>query len=819
MAGEKVSTERGQAGRNLLLAGGALGVLGYSAWRAGRTRFNSKIEGTLRLEGLRAVVEVIRDKWGVPHLYAESLEDLFFAQGFVQAQDRFWQMELQRRTAAGRLAEIFGEPALVADRFLRRFELYREGERGYQWLMKHEDTMPLDRFAAGVNAFIALKKLPLEFSLLRYKPESWTPVDSVAWSNVVTFGQSNNFVTELARAEVLRAVGPEMAAKLELWPQPGHPLTIPPDANYGGANFASILEEYSKLTDLVGLTKAGGGSNSWVVDGTKSVTGLPLFANDPHLAMQLPGVFYAMHLYAPDFEVIGATIPGLPGVVLGHNREIAWGVTNTMADIQDAYIEQIDPLNPRRYQYKGEWLEFETRFEEIKVKGGPTVRQEQFRSVHGPIVSEFAAGGTVAADGGSVQGAPVSLCWTLYQANYSLQGLLDLNRAQNWEEYRAALKNRPYPSLNFTYADVKGNIGYQYAGLIPIRAKGLGLLPNPGHTGEYDWQGFIPFEELPHLYNPATHYLFTANNKVVDDAYPQYLGGDYLHGARAERIRQLLTAKEKLTVADFNAMFIDVLSLTGLRLVPHLTRLNATDSLERRVLAMLATWDGQLGAESVGACLYEVILGKLLRLILEPQLGSVATNHYLGVSEGGISALTALSSKAGPHLIGFLERDDPSVLPTGLSWEAALQKALSSAVSWLRSKFGDELKGWEWGKLHQMEFNHVLGAKQPLDRIFNRGPHPIGGDADTIFQTAYAFKEGQFTANGGTPGWRMIADLSNWENSLMTVTGGQSGSPFSPHYADLIEPWLEGELHPMLFSRETLARYTAGTLKLEPSQD
>lgn len=811
---------KGKMGRNLWLAGGAgaLGLLGYGAWQAGRTRFSPKITGTLNLEGLHAGVEVIRDQWAVPHLYAESLDDLFFAQGFVQAQDRFWQMELQRRMAAGRLAEIFGEPALVADRFLRRFELYREAEKSYQWTLQHGDTMPLERFAAGVNAFIALKKLPIEFSLLRYKPEAWTAIDSIAWSNVMTFGQSNNFPTELARAEVLRVAGPELAAKLDLSAQPGEPLTIPPEASYSGVDFTKIFEEYGKLTELLGLAKAGSGSNSWAVDGAKSVTGKPLLSNDPHLAMQIPGVFYAMHLHAPDFEVVGATVPGLPGVLLGHNRHIAWGVTNTMADIQDLFIEKIDPLNPRRYEYKGEWLDFEARFEEIKVKGkAAPVRQEQFRSVHGPVISEFALGGTVATNGNKAQGAPVSLCWSLYHKPISIEVILDLNRARNWQEYQAALKNWHYPSLNFTYADVEGNIGYQYTGLIPIRAKGWGLLPNPGYTGEYDWQGFIPFEELPQTYNPPAHYVVTANNTVIDQDYFYDLPGDYLNGSRAARIRQLLTAKEQLAVADFQKMHTDVLSLDGPRLATYLTRLNLSDNLERRAQATLATWDGYLTAESVGGCIYQVTLGKLLRLVIEPQLGSVATNHYLGVSEGGLAALTAISSKAGPRLLGFLEKNDTSVLPPGQSWDEVLQKAFSSAVSWLRQKLGEDLKGWEWGKLHQMPFNHVLGAKQPLDKIFNRGPYPIGGDADTVFQTAYAFKDGEFTANGGTPGWRMIADLGNWENSLMTITGGQSGSPFSPHYADMIEPWLSGELFPMLFSRETLAQHTAGTLKLQPA--
>ena len=800
----------------VLLAGGALGAVGYGAWRAGRTRFSPKVAGTLKIEGLQQPVEVIRDEWGVPHLYATTLEDLFLAQGFVQAQDRFWQMEFQRRLAAGRLAEVLGEAALPADRLLRRLELNREAQKSYLYILEHENPMPLERFTAGVNAFIALKKLPLEISLLRYQPLPWTPTDSLGWANVMTLGQSNNFFTELARAEIVRAAGPELAARLEPWPSVEHPLIVPPEARYAGVDFEPILAEYIRLAEWLGLLRVGTGSNNWVVDGTKTDSGLPLLANDPHISAQLPGTFYAMHLSGPDFEVMGACVPGLPGVILGHNSQIAWGVTNTMGDIQDAFIEQLDPANPRRYRYRDEWHEFETHFEEIRVKGQAVpVRQEQFRSLHGPIISEFSASGSVALDGGTVQGAPVALAWTLYDHPYSLDGLMALNRAANWSEFRTALKAWPYPSFNFVYADTAGHIGYQYAGLIPRRRAGLGLLPSPGHTGEYDWAGFVPFEELPSVFDPPAHFLATANNKVTDDDYPHHLGSDYANGVRAERIRQLLTEREKFGVADFQAIMGDLLCPTGLRLARYLTRLEGlTDGHEQRAQASIATWDGRLGADSVPGCIYEVTMGKLLRRVLEPQLGQAALNHYLGVADG-FAPLTALYSLAGPHLLNFLERADTSILPPALpTWDEALRTAFKEAVAWLRQTLGEDLRGWEWGKLHTMAFNHVLGQKPPLDRVFNRGPLGVGGDSDTVFQTAYAFKEDHYEANGGTPAWRMIADLSNWDNSVMSVQGGQSGSPFSPHYADAIEPWLIAQNHPMLFSRTALAQHTAGILKL-----
>ncbi|HEX2909642.1 MAG TPA: penicillin acylase family protein [Chloroflexia bacterium] len=819
MAEAKISNKRNRPvlpGRQLLLAGGALGAIGYGVWQAGRVRFNPKINGKLQFEGLLEQVEVIRDRMGVPHIFAGNQSDLFFAQGFVQAQDRFWQLELQRRLAAGRLAEIFGPAALEADRFLRRVELYRQAEKSYNWILQHEDASPLQRFAEGVNAFLALNKLPLEVTLLRYKPEPWTPVDSLGWSNVMTFGQSSNFWTELARAEVVRAAGPELAAKLEPWPQPGHPLTVPPEANYEGVDFETILAEYSRLVDLLGLLRQGGGSNNWVVDGSKSVTGKPLLSNDPHPALQMPGVFYAMHLDAPGYSATGATVPGLPGVIIGHNGRIAWGFTNTMADFQDAFIEKTDPLDPRRYLYKGEWLEFESHIEEIRVKGASTVRQEQFRSVHGPIISEFSTGGSVAADGGSVQGAPVAMRWSVYDQPFSLEGLLAVGRATNWQEFRAALKRCPFPSLNFVYADTEGNIGYQFTGLIPIRAQGLGLLPVPGHSGEYDWTGYIPFEELPGSYNPASHFLLTANNRIESKNYPYHLSADYANGARAERIRQLLTEKEKLSVADFERMQADLLSINGLRFARLLVDLEFSDAFERRAQALLTTWDGRLTAESVAGCIYEVMLGKLLRLVLEPQLGRVATNHYLGVLEGGFSAMTSLYSLAGPHFMSYIEKDDKSILPEGLTWEEALRQALKEAVRWLRQELGDDVRGWEWGKIHTITFSHFLGIKPPLDRVFNRGPYPAGGDSDTIFQTAYAFKPDQYTVNGGTPAWRMIVDLADPDNSKWGITGGQNGSPFNAHYSDMIEPWLRVEFFPMPFSRHKLTpNLIAGVLLLE----
>jgi penicillin G amidase len=819
MENENGKIQHKRARRSLLIAGagGAMSMVGVGLWQAGRARFLPKTRGVLTLPGLNRPVEVVRDKWAVPHIFAENYADLFFAQGFIQAQDRFWQMEFSRRLSAGRLAEVLGVGALPTDRYMRRLELYRTAEKSWLHIKENDDPLPLQRYAEGVNAWLALKKYPVEIALLRYQPEPWLPADSIGWLNVLTLAQSGNYLTELARAEVVRAAGTELAAKLEPSLPAAHPIIIPTGADYAGTDFSLLLNEYARVGELVGLLRAGGASNAWVVDGSRSTTGKPLLANDPHIGPQMPGTFYTMHLCAGDYDAAGATLPGVPGVLLGRNRYCAWGVTNALADTQDAFIEKLDPDNPRRYEYKGEWFDFETHWEEIKVKGQPTVRQEQFRSVHGPVVNEFAVGGTVAANGGSVQSYPVALAWSLYHKPYSTVGTLKAGSAKNWDEFRAALRHNPFPALSFVYADIYGNIGYQQTGHIPVRRNGQGLLPNPGHTGEYDWTGFLDFDDLPHAYNPPQGYIVTANNKVTDDSYPHFLSLEYLSGARAARIRQLLTAQEKFSPAEFNTMQRDRLTLNGLRFARLINALDLSDPLLKRAQTLLATWDGQLTPESTAGALYHVGINRFVRRALEPQIGLKATDLLMGVLDGSAtSQVTALVGQIGPHLMSYAERGDSSILPSGATFAGLLEEALDYAVGWLTGKFGDDMRAWQWGKLHRLTWAHVLGAVQPLDVLFNRGPIEFGGDGDTIFQGAYAPRRDIFTANAGTPAWRLVADLSRLDNDFASVTGGQSGSPFSPHYADLVDGWLSADLQPLLISRDALTEQTAATLRLEP---
>jgi penicillin G amidase len=807
---------RGKAARNLLLAGTALGAIGYGAWQAGRTRFTSKINGKLKIEGVKASVEIIRDKWGIPHIFAQNSDDLFFAQGFVQAQDRFWQMELNRRIGSGRIAEIVGEAALEADRLIRRYGLREAAHYDYAHADEDEKQI-LHAFANGVNAFLKLKKLPVEFSILRYTPEEWSAIDSLTWLKVLAFGQSNNFDVELLRTIIVQKIGAEKAAYLEPSEHANMPLIVTPELNYSGWDFSQVLEEYGKLREVLQAT-AGSGSNSWAVSGAKSVTGKPLLANDPHMSVATPANFYEMHLHAPGWNVIGATLPGVPGVIIGHNEFIAWGLTNTMADYQDGFIEKVDPLNSRRYEYKGEWRDFEVRREEIKIKGKPPVTEEILTSVHGPVISKLnqsSAEPTADASNDDSRELYITLKWTLHDSQHAIKPILGINQSKNWQEFRQACRDFDLPAMNITYADVDGNIGYQFAGRIPIRGKGLGKIVSPGHTGEYDWTGYILFDELPHVYNPPNGYVITANNRQVGNDYPYFLGSSYVSRNRAERIRELLTAKEKFSLDDFNEMLKDVYSSTAMKLARRLVQLDFSQGTDRqrRALAYLATWDGHLATGSIAAGIVKVTSDKLMRLLFEPLLGKDLAAQYIGSSDSPFGPVQIFQEMVYPFVIDELDKISSKLLPDELMWDEVLREAFIRATNFLTEKHGQDMSGWEWGKLHTLSYNHPMGAVKPLDRLFNRGTFPLPGDGTTVWQTGHASKDGtSFIFNGATSSIRLLADLGDLKKSRFGNTSGQSGSPFSPHYADFIEDWLEVKTHPLLFNREEILANAEGTL-------
>jgi penicillin amidase len=743
--------------------------------------------GRLTAPGLRSDVEVIRDRWGVPHIFARSTHDMLFAQGYVHAQDRLWQMELNRRAASGRLSEISGRSTLETDRFLRTIGLRRAAEAEVAHLPPDAKAL-LERYAAGVNAFLDSHRgrLPIEFTILGFMPEPWTPTDTVAFGKLMGWILSGNWEEEILRAHLLSRFG-AAGLRVLLPPYPADaPVIVPPEADYRSWDQTAVL----RLLDLAG-TAPGLGSNNWVIAGSRTATGSPLLANDPHLDAAMPSVWYEMHLSGGDYNAIGSTFPGVAGIVIGHNEHIAWGLTNAGPDVQDLYIERFDPNDPTRYLYKDQWLKADVFQEKILVKGGEPVIETVRVTRHGPVLNGVVDG----------LGAFLALRWTALEPGRLVESVWRVGLAKNWDEFRQALALWTVPAQNFVFADRAGNIGYQLPGRIPIRAKGDGLLPVPGWTGEYEWTGGIPFDALPSAFNPARGFIVTANNQIVPDSFPYLISRDWDPGYRARRITALLSEMPKATSEQIQRVQMDVTSLPGQALVRALEGVRVTEEPAAGLLAELRAWDGVLAADSRAAAIYETFRLSLLPLLLKDVLGPDLFDRYLSRPDAWQSMITRLLAEPGSAWWGPDGRD------------AVVAKAFDDAGAVLTAKLGPDRSRWTWGRLHVMEFVHPIGRISALAWIFNATAPPTGGDIFTVNNGGFDRKTYRQTV---VASYRQILDLSDWDRSVSIHTTGQSGLPFHRHYRDFVPMWATGQYHPMLFSRQRIDAAADGALVLTP---
>lgn len=787
---------------------GGLGLLG-------RAR-QPVLEGSMTIPGLSGKVEIIRDRWGVPHIYASTNRDLFFAQGFVHAQDRLWQMETHRRLARGRLAELVGEVALETDRASRAFGFDRIGQAdwatpGALW---HE---AMEAYAAGVNAYLSSprRRLPVEFTLLGHRPEPWTPRDSNAFARLVSWELSHAWCSEITRAQLIEAVGPERAAELEISYPPENPVTLP------------LGVEFRRLEPTAGLPGAGGphlargqGSNSWVVSGAHTTTGRPFLCNDTHLNITTPSIWYEAHLEGGDFRVIGFSIPGVPGIMIGHNERIAWGITLAFTDCEDLFVEQFEDGAGERasgpkppYRYAGQWLEAEVVAEPIRVKGRPEpVANEVVITRHGPLIGDVVGcpGKKLAISSMALRPGPVIDAW------------LGLDLAKGWDDFAAACRKLEAPQLNITYADVDGNIGYWVTGKVPVRAKGSGMVPAVGWTGEQEWVSEVPAAEMPHALNPAAGYLVTCNNRMVPDSYPHYLGSVWMNGFRARRLTSLieeaLAAGRRLGPKEFAAMQTDFMCLPGLEFVRRLEAFDGGGDPDLELaLRLLRAWDGRLTADCLGGTVYEVARRTILADVLGRALGPELVARVLGL--GSHPLLYPVNEYNGQDVVALLRMlDDPDSWWLGQAGgrEAVVRRGLGETVRWLRAKLGPDERGWRWGRLHRIFFPHAMGAMPPLDRVFNLGPGAIGGDNDTPWMTGLV-PGPSYDANGAAPAMRQIIDLADFDRSLFLVVPGQSGNQAGRHRDDLTRLWLQGEYQPMAWSRPEVEEVAETRLVLEPA--
>ncbi|MFX0065874.1 MAG: penicillin acylase family protein [Candidatus Hermodarchaeota archaeon] len=760
------------------------------------------IDGKLELAGLSAPVEVVRDQWSIPHIYAENIHDLFFAQGFVHAQDRFWQMEINRRTANGTLSEIFGDIALETDRTTRTFGFARLGRT--DWKNADDDLRTaIQAYAEGVNAFLQHPNchLPVEFSLLRYQPEPWKPEDSLAFSRVMIWQLSHAWHGEIIRAQLIKAVGEDRAAELEIEYPKDNPVTLP-----AGIEF-NVINKDGTLKGAQGpFLNRGRGSNAWAVAGKKTTTGTPFLCNDMHLELRMPSLWYENHLVAENFNVSGVSLPGVPLVMVGHNANIAWGMTLAFTDAEDLFVEKINPNNPYQYKYNGEWLDAEVISESIKIKGSEPHIEKVVITKHGPIISDVVG----------YSNEHLSVQSMALQPTKAFRGWMLLNQATSWNDFVEAVRCIEAPQLNIPYADTEGNIGYWVSGKVPIRSKGKGMVPAPGWTNEYEWIGEVPFEEMPNTFNPESDYVVTCNHKIIPDDYPHFLGSVWMNGYRARRLVEVLESKEKVSPEDFKALHLDFTCIPGLEFINRLKGLETQDPDVQLALDRLRSWDGKLTPSSIEGTIYEVARYFIVRNLLEPGLGKELTTSFMGK---GFHPLLYNAHEFYGHdtvvMFRLLDNPDSWWLKNAGGREDLLNRSLKEAIIWLRKNLGKDPNKWMWGKIHRVTFPHAMALRKPLDKVFNRGPFPIGGDTDTVCQTAIT-PEDPFDVKAWAPSHRQIIDMGNLSRSLMIYAPGQSGHLASTHYDDLIELWTKGDYHPMLWKRDQINAEAKGKLTLVP---
>lgn len=769
---------------------------------------------TLKLSGLKSKVTVRRDERSIPYIEANNEADLYFAQGYITAQDRLWQMDILRRTSRGELSEIFGKLAVEEDKRRRLYGFAKMSEQSAT-LLSAPARATLEAFASGVNAYIAScdeKTLPQEFRILKYQPRLWMPADSIVIGYLMAESLSSTW-----QADVMRGAFSDLGAdKLqELFPEYSKidtPVvgTDNVKARAAGKSVAqntvkvsaeilaqaSVSEELlTRSLERVGIHAEGlAASNNWVVSGKRTASGKPLLSNDPHLAPTVPGIWYLVHLTAPGMRVAGVSIPGVNGVIIGHNDRIAWGMTNLGPDVQDLYLEKFDPENPRRYQTPTGWKEAEVRREEIKVRKGAlnpeteSVNLDVTITRHGPIVLEKGA-------------ERYALKWTVFDPKLeSITMFSKLNHARNWQDFSAALKTYAGATQNFVYADVAGHIGYYGAGYIPIRRSGDGSVPYDGTKDDGEWTGMIPFEKLPYVFDPPSGIIVTANARIVGKDYPYHLTHGWSAPYRQKRINDLLAAKNKITADDFRAVQGDVYAIGGTTFAREVVKAfgqSASDEKLKDTLKMFAAWDGKLTPDSKAALLIYELRDVFFNKLLVNQIGAEKAKQYRWTNRHSI--------------IDRIVTEWPQAwLPKDFaSWQAYLQSCNDDARAILTKKYGADESKWTWGQAIQVKFAHPLASAPMIGAPFKIAAFPQFGNG-------YTGGTGPTVNVGPTVSMRMIADPANWDNTQHGIPLGQSGDPKNPHYQDQLDDWRNVTPRVFPFSKEAVSKAAKTTVMLEP---
>lgn len=813
-----------------------------------------QIDGEIQVEGLDAPVDIYRDSMGIPHIYASTSHDLFFAQGFVHAQERFWQMDFWRHVGSGTLSEMF--PSEVeTDIFLRTLGWRKTAEAEWQAL-DAESKAILQSYVDGVNAYIRGKDaiaLSLEYQILGlpilspdYKIAEWTPVNTLTWGKAMAWDLRGNMDEEIDRAILLKTLTAEQLEQLYPPYPADHPVIvnqIPVTSqqsqlatdrelstfDYSSLPLDQLSHNASLLDKVLGEWSREIGSNSWAISGKFTDSGMPYLSNDPHLGIQMPSIWYQVGLHCVEkseacpFQVTGFSFAGVPGVIIGHNDKIAWGFTNVGPDVMDLYIEKVNPDNPNQYEVNGEWVDFESYEETIQPAGGEAVTVTIRSTRHGPVISEAFGRLKNEGDPADKEFVPfkesagidlpeeyvIALSWTALTPSTPFEAVWGFDKAENWEDFRSAAKNFHVPAQNLIYADVEGNIGYQMPGDIPIRKNGDGTLPMPGWTDEYEWTGFIPFEELPYTFNPAEGFIATANNQVPPNDYPYFITRDWDYGFRARRIVDMIeSAPSKIDMAYLQQIHGDSYNATAETYVPILLELNHASDLTP-ALDSLKTWDYQNHADSTPAAIYNAFWRALLRNTFNDDLPE---DFWFRTGSRSNQVFQSLANDSAT-----IWWDDKSTNAIVETRDDILIKSFAEGVDELKDMFGNDSSQWKWGDMHVSVFrNETLGYSGIglIEDLFNRGPFRTSGGSSIVNATSWNSLEGYEVTS--VPSMRMIVDLGNLDNSLTVHTTGQSGHAYHPHYDDMSQLWADVGYYPMLWSKQSITASAEGHLVLTP---
>jgi penicillin amidase len=715
------------------------------------------VSGSEKVKGIQDEVEILWDKWGIPHIYANSVDDAYFAQGYIHASHRLWQLEFFRRVTSGRLSEIVGEGTVDRDKHYRIIGLQRIAKKCAANLRKdlnNEILKGLNSYVEGVNVGIkkATKNPPIEFAFLNIKPEKWSLEDSLRIMSLIEWGLGSwSYPLEILREHLINKLGLEMADKVI-------PL-------YSGAKVAKPT-----------------GSNGWAVSPHKSESGAVLLANDPHLPHTLPSIWILMHLTCPDLNVIGSSFPGVPSVVLGHNENIAWGATTVTSDNVDLFELEINPENENQYKYNGKWIDFELIDEPIRVQGR-NQPIDQTRVFKIDLPEKYA------------------LCWTSYEVNLeeTIKGFREVNLASNWSEFREAMRKMTITPQNFLYGDTKGNIGHQHGGTLPLRKYGDGATVTPGTDEKFEWSGLVPFEKMFSIYNPEHGFVYTAN--FNEDKAPKgvLIAQDRAKPYRQMRIKNLLQSKEIFSIQDFKNYQLDLFTEEAQELLPIMLKYvkpKIRTELHNELVSLLENWDYFLTKNSVAGTIYKIWHQETLRAILVPLIGIELFEIYLTSNPFELQRLFKLYDEKAEEL------------------KQNLFIAFENTLNFLTEKFSSDFTKWKWGNLHKIVLAHPFSQANEEAKILNIGPFKIGGDGNTL-NNGYFDPMNEYEVFAG-PSFRHIHDLSDWNKSIGVIPGGQVGLPFHKHYNDLMKLWVRGKYIPLLFTRKEILKNVEGNFKLIP---